>query len=558
MSSTLPDRLKQAYAAHRSGQLDEARGMYQEFLSMDPYHADANNLMGLLYIQSKKPVKAVRHIRRALRADPENAQSHFNLGVAYKDQGRIADAADALAEAARLDPGNMEYTSSHGNALRLTGKPEEAARILEQAFRRASGNRGVRLNLALAQNDLGAALIKRGDPAQGIRHFLRALDLEPGHAPAHMNLGLTQEQLGMVEEAGKHYRAAIKANPDFADAHFQLAHLRTQRSSENEIEAMKRLLDKPGTHSRDRICLGFGLGFALESAGRYAQAFRCMERAHQLQSAGKRFDIEAEANRFAAIKTVFSSERLARPEATGTGDAHPVFIVGMPRSGTTLTEQILASHPDLFGAGESMALAQAARDCAEGQAYPAGLERMDSKKLLLAGQKYLSGLPHDANNARRFTDTTPMNFLFVGFAALLFPEAKFILCERDPMDNGLSLYRQMLTGFNEFAHDLETMGAYFRLQQDLMEHWKNTLGERALRLQYEELVCNSEDKVHRLLTFCGLPFDERCMKFYQSDRVVRSPSAAQVRQPVFDSSIGAWKRYEKELAPLQAALQRGR
>ncbi|MEE4216061.1 MAG: sulfotransferase [Xanthomonadales bacterium] len=555
MTKDLRQRLKAAFEIHQSGRLDEARGLYREILSLEPHDADTNNLMGLLCIQSGAPVKAARHLKRALRADPENAQAHYNLGVAYKDMERMPEAAEAFATAALLDDDKIEYQSSLGNALRLSGRAAEAVRILERAVRKASGNPGLRLNLALAQNDLGASLIRKRAPQQAVRHFLRAIELEPAHARAHMNLGLTLEQLGQLAGAERSYRAAIKAQPGFADAHFQLAHLRTHRSSQTEISAMKSLLKKPGTGRKDRIRLAYGLGFAMESAERYPEAFSYMTRAHRLQADRSSFDIGTACRRFEKIQHIFSKERLAAAEANGPPDERPVFIVGMPRSGTTLAEQVLASHPSVHGTGETMALARAARLASPRQPFPGGLDQLSEDQLNAAAEAYLLELTADAGGALRLTDTTPMNFLYAGFAAMLLPGARFVFCTRDPMDNCLSIYRQMLTGANEFTHTLENLGAYYRLHLDLLNHWESALPGRVFRLQYEDLIRDNENQVGKLLEFCGLPFDDRCLKFYESDRVVRSPSAAQVRQPVYDTSIGAWKRYEKELTPLMDALR---
>ena len=551
----LQEKLKQAISAHQSGRLDDARRLYREVLSLNPQLPDANNLMGLLLIQSKEPVKAVRHIKRALRIDPKNAQSHFNLGIAYKDLERMSEAANAFAEAALLDTSNIEYQSSLGNALRLAGQPRQAVQVLEKALLKASGNQGVRVNLALAQNDLGAMRVREGEQGQAAQHFLRAIKLEPGHAQAHMNLGLTLEQLGELDKAAIHYQAAIKAQPGFTAAHFQLAHLRTHHSSESEISAMKHLLGSPESTEKDRVQLAFGLGQALESIGEYREAFSYMKEAHRLQSKQTPFSLAAATEQFAEIHRVFNLDRLKNPETCGPTDQRPVFIVGMPRSGTTLAEQVLSSHPGVRGTGESVALALAARSLSGEKPYPGGLENLSEDRLDAAATTYLTSLTAGSDDAIRITDTTPMNFLLVGFAAMLLPGARFVFCTRDPMDNCLSLFRQMLTGANEFTHTLEDLGGYYRLHHDLMQHWQAALGERVYQLRYESLILENEQQVRNLLEFCELPFDDRCLRFYESERVVRSPSAAQVRQPVYDTSIGAWKRYEEELAPLSKALK---
>jgi len=553
MAEQLTQKLQEAIEAHRSGQPDDARRAYQEVLSEHPHDPDANNLMGVLCIEEKKPVRALRHIRRALAVDSGNAQSHYNLGIAMRDLERMAEAVEAFEAAVTLDPENVEFRSSLGNALRLSANYPESVRVLEAAYRKASGNKNLRRNLALAQNDLGASLIRDGNPGQAMRHFERAIELEPLHAEAHINIGLTLEQLGDFENAARHYAAAIRARPDFADAHFQLAHLRTHRSTPAEIEAMKRLVDSPRTRHADRARLAHGLGFALESAENYAKAFSYMSLAHEIERKRSPFDLEAAATAFKAIRRVFDRDRLAEA-GQRSGDDRPVLIAGMPRSGTTLTEQILASHPEVLGKGEMMTLSEITRSLAPSRPFPEGLESLEKEQILAASGKYLEALTRNAEGHTRITDTTPMNFLRVGLAAILLPSARFVICLRDPLDNCLSIFRQMLTGANEFAHRLEDLGGYYRLHFELVHYWKEALGKRVFCLQYENLVKNSEKQIRQLLDFCGLPFDSRCLDFHESQRRVRSPSAAHVRQPIYADSVGAWKRYEKELAPLRAGL----
>ena len=555
MENALKERLAEAYRVHQSGDTDRARRLYREILSLDPQQADANNLMGVLCLQCKEPVKAIRHIKRALQTAPREARSYANLGIAFKDLGRMQESADAFAEAVRLEPDNGEFLSSHGNALRLAGTPGKAVTVLESALRKASGNPGLRHNLALAQNDMGVLLNRNGDPAKAIVHFRRALELNPDHPQALLNLGLTLEQVGETEGAERHYQAAIRVEPTLADAHFQLAHLRGRKASATEIEAMKQRAQRPETPLSDRVKLAYALGLALESTGDYHAAFQHMEQAHRLQSSRLRYDPAAETLHFQRVQELFSRERLEQGPF-GSDDSRPVFICGMPRSGTNLTEQILSSHPDVYGAGETTALAHAANalSTAPQRPFPEGLQSLRPDALRHAAERYLGELTRPAGTAERVTDTTPMNFLLIGFAAQLFPRARFIVCMREPMDNCLSLFRQMLTGGNEYSHQLEHLGGYYRLHAQLVSHWQDMLPTRLLVSRYEDLVLEQEQEVRRLLEFCKLPFDPACLAHHENRRVVRSPNASQVRQPVYSSSIGAWKNYEKELEPLHSAL----
>ena len=610
-------RLQRAWQQHQAGQLKAAERAYRKILSLSPGHSDANNLMGLLCIQTRRPELATTHIQRALKSDPDNSQSHYNLGIACKDLGRLEDAERHFRRTVKLAPDNIEAMNSLGNSLRLQGQDEEAGNWFKKILARQPRHSGALCNLGYllnkqqrfkpaenrfhkalasqpnmveAMNGLGEMLIAQGKNEPARAHLLQAVQisdnytdawnnlgvanqklgfmqealaafekataLRPVDARAWTNLGLTREQTGALDEAAASYRSAIRADSHFADAHFYLAHLRTHVSTSDEIEAMEILIRDQPLEDKDTMLLAFGLGCALESAGDYSRAFHFMGEGHRIQSQGQEFNLATETERFARIMKIFNRDLTERITGLGVQDDRPVLVAGMPRSGTTLAEQVLASHPQVHGAGESMALAGAAKRLSNDTKlpFPLGLEPLRKDRLRVEAEQYLSQLYTGAENATRITDTTPMNFLFTGLAACLLPGARFIHCLRDPLDNCLSIYRQMLTGPQGFEHKLEDLGGYYRLHADLLLHWLKLLGDRFYILQYENLVLEPEAEIRRLLDFCGLPYNERCLAFHETDRVVRSPSAGQVRQALYTTSIGAWKRYESSLQPLKDAL----
>ncbi len=613
----LQARLQRAWQQHQDGQLRSAERSYRKILSLSAGHCDANNLMGLLCIQTRRPELAATHIQRALKSDPDNAQSHYNLGIACKDLGRLEDAERHFRRTVKLAPDNIEAMNSLGNSLRLRGQDEAAGKWFKQILARQPRHSGALCNLgylmnkqqrfksaedylhkalanqpnmaeamnglgevliaqaknepartylrqaveisgsyADAWNNLGVANQKLGFMQQALAAFEKATALRPVDARAWTNLGLTREQTGALDEAADNYRSAIKADRHFADAHFYLAHLRTHTSTNDEIEAMEILIRDRPIEDKDAMQLAFGLGCALESAGDYSRAFHYMGEGHRIQSQGQEFKLATETERFARIKNIFNRKLMDRITVPGVYDDRPMLVAGMPRSGTTLVEQVLASHPQVHGTGESMALAGVANRLSNDAnlPFPSGLEPFRKDRLQVEAQQYLKQLCTGAENATRITDTTPMNFLYTGLAACLLPGARFIHCLRDPLDNCLSIYRQLLTGPQGFEHKLEDLGGYYRLHVDLLSHWRKLLGDRIYILQYENLVLEPEAEIRRLLDFCGLEYNERCLAFHETDRVVRSPSAGQVRQALYTTSVGAWKRYESSLQPLKDAL----
>ena len=613
----LKARLQRAWQQHQAGQLKSAERSYRKILSLSAGHCNANNLMGLLCIQTSRPELAATHIQRALKSDPDNPQSHYNLGIACKDLGRLEEAGRHFSQTVKLAPENIEAMNSLGNSLRLQGQHDEAekwfGRILErqprhpgalcnlgyllnkqQQFKRAgklfrealvnqpkmveainglgevhialedfeparkSLRQAVQINgnYADAWNNLGVANQKLGFMTEALTAFEKATELRPVDAKAWTNLGLTREQTGSLDDAVGSYRQAINADCRFVDAHFFLAHLRSHVSTSDEIEAMEQLLNDRSLKDEDRMKLAFGLGCALESMGGYSRAFEFMSEGHRIQGREQKFKLAEEVKRFERIKAIITRDLIDRLSRHGTNDTRPVLLAGMPRSGTTLAEQVLASHPRVHGTGESMALAGAVNRLANDPkpAFPLGLEPIREDLLRAEAKRYLGQLCVGAKNAARITDTTPMNFLYTGLAACLLPDARFVQCLRDPLDNCLSIYRQMLTGPRGFEHNLEDLGGYYRLHAELLLHWKELLGDRLYVLQYENLVAEPETEIRRLLNFCGLPYDEHCLAFHETDRVIRSPSASQVRQPLYASSVGSWKRYESNLQPLRDAL----
>jgi len=543
--------LQKAWSLHQAGQLAAAQQEYQRLLRFQPDQPDVLNLMGLLCIQDGRPSDAEPYILKALQADPDNPQSHYNLGIACANCRRFAEAARQFGRAAELQPGNVEALSSQGNALRLAGQPEAALNVLKAALGIDPRHAGARQNLALALNDAGAGRIRAGDTAQAIDRFREALRISPQHAQAHLNLGLTLEQSGQLEQAASCYQAAIRARPDFVDPHFHLAHLRSHRSSSAEIDAMRKLIERSDCTREDRAKLAFGLGFALESVGDFKAAFEAMSEGHRLQSLDSGFSLQHEAQRFRDVKLAFPADHPAL-KAAGADGERAIFITGLPRSGTTLAEQVLASHPLVEGRGESTALMLLAKRL--GWPFGGDPARLDVARLRDEGAEFLGRLTHESRAGRRVVDTTPMNFPYLGLATLMLPGARFVHCLRDPMDNGLSIFRQYLTGPRGFEHDLRDLGGFYRLHLDLTDHWQTVLGDRLYLLRYERLVKDPEAEIRRILKFLDLSFDERCLDFHQTDRVVRSPSAGQVRQPLYASSIGAWKRYAEFLQPLADAL----
>ena len=576
-------RLRQAWDQHQAGQLAAAGRVYHALLTEAPDDPDLNNLAGLLQLQTGQPGLAEKLIRRALQAEPGNPQSHYNLGIACKDQHKWEEAANAFQACVDLAPDNAEAMNSLGNALRLNGKLKEALDWLERALDLQPGHPAVLINLGMLHNqlgrhgeaegflsrlvatqpqnaevwnDLGVARSKLGKPEEALQAYRKATRASRDFSLAWLNRGQLEEQLGQLEAAAKSFQQAISSNPALVDAHFHLAHLRSHRSTQGEIDALETLWSKGGLDPTQASRVAYALGFAHESNGDYDRAFHYMSEAHRLLGKGHRFDLESHRDAVLDNMALCTAENLAAWSDTQSRDERPVLICGMPRSGTTLVEQILASHPQVFATGEQTILARlaGALTAETGIHFPACLPNASQQWLADAARQYEETVLAPSGDAPRVTDTTPMNYLYLGLVAMLYPQARIVLCVRDPMDNCLSTYRQPLTGPHAYAHDLRTLGHFYALHTQLARHWQETLGGRLAVVRYETLVSEPESQIRSLLAHCGLPFDPACLAFHETDRQIRSPSASQVRRPLFSSSIGAWRKYEHHLAPLKEAL----
>ncbi len=577
------DRLRKAWNQHQAGQLAAAGRVYRELLVEAPVDPTLNNLAGLLQLQTGQPRMAEKLIRRALQTEPGNPQSHYNLGIACKDQHKWEEAAAAFQDCVDLAPDNAEAMNSLGNALRLAGQQEEALDWLKRALSLQSGHPAILLNLGMlhnqlgrhveaetylsqvvatqsgnaeAWNDLGVARSKLGKPDEAVQAYIEATRIRRDFSLAWLNRGQLEEQLGQLEAAVKSFQQAISSNPVLIDAHFHLAHLRNHRSTSGEIEALEALWGKGGLDDTQASRLAYALGFAHESNGDYERAFHYMGEAHGLLGKRHRFDLDSHREAVLDNLALCTPENLTAQSNLANQDERPVLICGMPRSGTTLVEQILASHPQVFATGEQVILARLAGELAAetGTHFPACLLNANQEWLVDATRQYKQAVLVASGDSRRVVDTTPMNYLYLALIAVLYPKARIVMCMRDPLDTCLSIYRQPLTGPHAYAHNLGTLGQFYALHTQLARHWQELFQSRLLVLRYEELVDKPEQVTRGLLEHCGLPFDPACLAFHETDRQVRSPSASQVRQPLYRSSVGAWQNYEQHLGPLKAAL----
>jgi tetratricopeptide (TPR) repeat protein len=454
--------------------------------------------------------EAVVRYKRVLLCQPDFAGTYNNLAVALATLGRTDDAIAQFGRALVLNP---DYAEVH--------------------------------------NNLGLLFITLGRAKDAIAHFQRALVLQPDYAEGHNGLGNALKYEGQLDAARTHYDRAIAIRPTYAQAHFNRAELKTFRQGDPDLAVLEALANGGRLPVDQMPFVHFALAKALEDIRDYSRAFEHLRKGNHLKRRQIHYDEAAVLKLFQRISGVFDTSLFKRFQGQGDPSSVPVFVVGMPRSGSSLVEQILASHPQIQGAGELQALLKAAysvlNECDPPLRYPEGVPDLDGPMLRRIGQHYVKLLPAPEKGKIRIVDKLPGNFLHIGLIRLILPNARIIHTTRNPIDTCVSCYSKLFAGL-DFSYDLAELGRYYRCYSELMAHWQSVLPpDSILNVAYENVVDDLEGQAKRFIRYCGLPWDDRCLDFHRTGRVVQTLSAVQVRTPLFRSSLDRWRKYEANL-----------
>ncbi|MSQ99405.1 MAG: sulfotransferase family protein [Xanthomonadales bacterium] len=530
-TSSFSEEIRSAGRFQREGQTLLAETTLRTILARDENHHAANYLLGMLYHQQQQSIRAISFLQRAVAARPDDFVAVFNLGVIQHELGLLADAQHSLQQAALL--------------------------ALENAPENAPQNARLQVLLAVIFRD-------QGYRDEALAAVDRSLALDPADADAWVTKGSLLQAGGDMEAAIACYEKALLHAPLHGDACYRLSLLDRLEGDAEQLRKMESGWQAEAVPPGDRILIGYALGRAYESQRQFDRAFGYFQAANELQRRSLHWPLESSAGFFERHQRGFSQSFVDRCKDQALSDSTPIFIVGMPRSGTSLVEQILASHPAVHGAGE-VAFSRIFEQAVEqrsGQPFPLGIDAVDPAVLAESCRDYIgklrshagAGQGAEAAAAKHVTDKLPHNFLRIGLYAAMLPNAKIVLVERDPLDNCLSIYQHFFTAAHGYATDLTDLGCYYRLYQDLIAHWDNMFPGRIHHLRYEALVQDTESQVRLLLAHCGLEFDPACLAFHQTKRSSSTPSDAQVRKPVYQGAVGRWQNYAKHLGLLQEAL----
>ena len=540
--------LSNAFA--RIGKKEEAEAALQESFRLDPKRQILFEAIRLQH--DGRPKDAEMRLREILRDEPTNATATRALGSIALDEGRYRMATRLLQNAVKLAPDYFAAWVELSRALTEFEQLDEARDAIAQVIRLESG-------LAYPYVLLGNLESKAGDYEAAVTAFETALNKQADNGGALAGLGHALKTIGRQEQAIDRYRSCVQSYPAFGEAWWSLANLKTFRFSDDEVAVMEQHVDQERLNDETRVNINFALGKAYEDRGDYDKAFHRYDSGNKLRRAHENYDpVQNEALHDQIIEAItpqFIEENAAHAEQRND----PIFIVGLPRSGSTLIEQILASHSQVDGTHELPDLPRVIRTINQwqihGKGYPVAVPLLEPVHIKELGEQYLNATDRYRKGAPRFTDKMPNNFSMVGLLALILPNAKIINARRHPLDSCMGSYKQLFYRGQSFTYDLVELGEYYLEYQRIMDHWNKILPGRVLDVHYENMVVNQEEETRRLIEFCELPWEEACLRFYETERAVNTASSEQVRQPIYSKSINAWRRFENHLGPLVEVLE---
>lgn len=513
-SATAAQLLARAREQWQQRRFDDAERAIRQVLALAPDNADALRMLGIVAQHRGDHAKAADCFRRVLPVWPDDSELRVGLGIALHECGEIDEALSQLRHACELAPASASAWFNHGEALWRQARTNEAIAALR-----------------------------------------RALELAPAHLPARLSLAKAQASLGQVDDAVAGFREVLRFEPGNSEGWFGLSNLNTVRFDPADAASLRQALARGGQSPRHRELLGFTLAKALEDQGDYAQAFEMFRQANTSRRRRVRWDAAGERRRAEAIQRIFAQDMPASPDPALGREA--IFIVSVPRSGSTLVEQILASHPEVEGANEIKDMPQVidAETRRRRSAFPLWAADASAADWRRLGQEYLARTAPWRKAKPRFTDKSLVTWYLVGAALAMLPAARVVVVRRDPVETCLACFRQCFTELSGFTCDLDEMADYCIDFMRLTRFWLERYRGKVLDLEYETLVAEPEPTIRRLLDFCGLSFDPACLEFHKTSRAVLStPSAAQVRQPLRrDTARGA--RYGDRLDGLRRRLR---
>lgn len=533
----------------RQGKLQEALDVFNKTITLKPDYADAYNNKGVVYRGLGKTESAIKNYKKAISLKPDYADAHYNLGTAYSDLGHQEQAIKSYEKAIQCKPDHAQAYHNQGVIFGDLGQLEKAIENYGKAIE-------IKPDYIEAYNNRGSALKDLDRFEEAINDYEKAIAYKTDFATAHYNRGNALRDMGQIQEAAKSYEKAIDCSQDFSKAHHNLSYLKKYRPGDNQIALMEQAYQGTALEDSDRTHLCFALAKVYEDLSDYPKSFHFLSQGNNLRKQALNYHIQMDQNLLTLMKGMFN--QLTDVITNRPSPIKPVFILGMPRSGTSLVEQILASHTTVYGAGELTTMGHIAASILPDMSCwttAQGIPALSSNNINTVYNHYLGYLTDLQVPEKIITDKTPLNFWWIGFILSAFPEAKIIHLNRDPMATCWSVYKHYFrVDGHGYAYDLEDLAKFYKLYIEMMKFWRQRFPGSIYDLCYEELTINQEQETRKLLAFCELEWEDQCLEFHKTQRVVKTASAAQVRKKMYKGSSEAWKKYESQLQPLRMAL----
>ena len=534
------------------GKEEEANKAYEKAISTDKKYVDLKEAMILLRKGSAEEAEKI--YRQILKNDPKNVDALRLLALLAANNGATDQGILMLRKCTKIAP---DYALAWENLAKLYRKKDgqESLKHAIYCFKKAIE---LRPNWAEGWAGLGTVYTRSSYHKEGIEAYQKSIALKQNQPRVHLSLGHVYKTTGEQEKSIASYRKGIEYFSMFGEAYWSLANLKTYNFREKEISTMESQLRNKDLPERERVHFLFALGKAYEDRKKYKTSFEYYREGNDLNRGRSGYDPKAIEVISKRLMNFFSEEFFQENQQLGYKNTDPIFIVGLPRTGSTLIEQILSSHSKVEGTMELPNMLTIARNLGKGSkkntAYPEVLARMDQEEIESLGKRYISETDHIRSGLPYFIDKMPNNFSHIGLISLILPNAKIIDTRRDPMDTCLSCYKQLFARGQVFTYDLNELARYYLNYIYLMNHWDKVLPGKVYRVVYEDVVSNQEKETRELLDFCNLPFEEDCLRFYETKRAVKTASSEQVRQPIYRKGVKHWQNYEHFLDELKNGL----
>ncbi len=539
-------------ALQQDGQLKAATKAYLHSIKLNPVKFEAFNNLGRTYSALERNNDAEKAFRKGIEVSPNKPEAFNNLGLLLHREGRYIESEELFRRCLDTAPDQPFVLNNLGNLLKDQGRFEDATEIYRKALERQPDNPEFLKNI-------GVSLMGEQRYEESLGVFNRVLDSHPDHEGAHSQLANLYLSQGDTTNCEIHLHQVLKNNHKNGRAYFSLMKVKELTGpDDSDLIRLKTLLEDPSLEEDQLAEMNIALSEAYGKLNDDEASFRHLKIGNDLKKKTWPFDLDKERKIFGAIKSIFDQDLIDTVQNSGNKSNKPIFILGMPRSGTTLIEQILSAHSGVFGAGELENLASQIERTAGSNSPFLDKELEWTQEIFNSiGQAYINDINRKGLDGSfdRMCDKMPVNFKYIGIIRTALPAAKIIHCTRNAMDTCFSCYKQNFTKGQLYSNDLKNLGNYYRLYHDLMIHWRTLFPDDILDVSYERMVDDPEGSTRRILDYCGLQWEDDCLEFYDNKRSVRTASALQVRQPIYQSSVNSWKRFESELAPLLEILE---